>query len=357
MSQRRVLIPISFLTALGACVGPLQRSREAYARGDFLAARELLARVEPEEGADLREKVAGGIDYTVGYLLDQAAALARQRRYPPYREALAYLRAALAVMPAGYPRRSEAQRSVEALGTRMHAVRAERDTLVLELRAAAAARDFDRARTLLHQILEVLRSVGGDEPAPDEVLELARDALGAGLHPVAVELVDLADQVRREIRVQITDDMVEIARVAAALRYFNRLDAEEEDSRRGRRARGPEAVPVPSPEEQEARARLRRIHALWRAGDRLEALRTLDDAIAELETGKEDLVRQRQAWQPERERMIADFVERGEMALSREAVDEARTWYQRILVLDPTHEIARDRMRKLDKLQQLQNGD
>jgi len=384
MPYRLFAVPLALcLLVPSGCASSLQRSIEAYERGDFREAHELLTRVEPGEAQEVREAVAGGIEYSSSYLLSQAwVALERGRGPKPLREARAYYRAALAVMPSDHPRRAATLASIAELERDIAEVRERRQAAVRRFRVAADKRDYAGAVQVVGEVLELTSSVGGDQPGSSEVLALAERAIGDGDHNFAVQLVELADLVRREANARVGDsDMGEIARVAAALRYFHRVAAELDEAdgktivrRPGRRK--PEPVrpePLRKPElvttvpgldgdevererEQAATSRLKRARAQWAAGDKYDALCTLDRAIAML-GDVVGLAEQRQRWRPARDLLIADYIERGEMALSREASTEARGWYQRILALDPDHELARDRMHKLDKLQELQSGD
>jgi hypothetical protein len=62
------------------------------------------------------------------------------------------------------------------------------------------------------------------------------------------------------------------------------------------------------------------------------------------------------AWAPERKRLIEEYLRRGENALREEQIESAYAWYQRILTLDPSHEVAQDRARRLDRLKSLRDN-
>jgi tetratricopeptide (TPR) repeat protein len=371
--QVRPAVPLLLLCLVATgCASALQRSIRAYERGDFREAHELLARVDAHEGAEVREAVAGGIDYSTSYLLSQAWVALERGKSKPYREALAYYHAALEVMPSDHPRRAETEKAVAAVERDMTAVREKERAAASRFRVAAKNRDYAAAVTIAHEVIELMRSVGGGDLDASDVLNLAEQAMGDADHEVAVQLVEIADLVRREARAHLDQsDMGEVARVAAALRYFRRVEEDGTATVRAPAAKKPavrrapstkpEVVEPAAPEppsdagEREARASLKAARAQWNAGNKYEALVILDDAMTML-GGRAGLEEQRQKWEPMRALLIADYVERGELALSREASAEARGWYERILTLDPTHELAHDRLRKLEKLQELQSS-
>ena len=281
----RAALPLVWIASSG-CASALQRSAEAYERGDFRAAHELLAWVEPGEGEELRAAVAAGIDYSTSYLLSQARAVFERGRSKPYLEALAYYRAALAVMPSGHPRRADVRERAAVLERGMAAARGRAAREARRFGAAARARDYRAAVDSVGTVVELTRSAGDVPLDPGDVLALAGKAMGDGEHDTAVQLIDLADRVRREARAPSAAEVSEIARVTAALRYFR--STEETDpatvTRPSRRRRRPPPQPraetEPDPAgDREANAHLERARRRWQAGEEHEALRILDDAL------------------------------------------------------------------------------
>ncbi len=366
-------------TSLASCLSAQQRGVIAYKRGRFAEASEHFADAAPgpsNDPEDLHVLAAAGMDYTVDYLVEKAAALEAKEvdGLLPFREAIAFYEAALRAMSSNHSRYREVWDARQRLQDALERARQRYRMLVGEFSDIVERADFVAAVPQLKKLANLLRRVGGDEPRATDVLRLAEAAMQAGQHEVAAELVGLADRIRREPRTASTEGMAKIERLAASLRYFSSLEkeaekaAEIEDHRSAARARQqkkPRPVPpAPDRSEQErqrdeqAAKSLRWAKKEFSTGNPLEALLRLDAAITAYGKGpmRAKLVAQNDRWRGARTALIEELIGLGEAALGQERPKQASASYRKILLLDSGHELARDRLRKLEKLQAIQGA-
>jgi hypothetical protein len=117
------------------------------------------------------------------------------------------------------------------------------------------------------------------------------------------------------------------------------------------------SVVAPPPETTLVDAVLGRAQALYAEGKVFEALLMLDEAVSTYDpTGGARLRAQRDSWKRDRLTLVGDYLTRAERALQGQDPDTAYSWYARVLALDPGHDVALDRVRKIEAFRRLRSG-
>lgn len=129
------------------------------------------------------------------------------------------------------------------------------------------------------------------------------------------------------------------------------------------------ADPTPTPTEEElsdmeekaaVNDALREIKGTYASGNKFEALADLEEAIDEFAGSKHQkaLLQQRKKWSVNRKKLIGKLVNEAE---GKFPSYDAFPLFQQVLMLDSSHDLAQDRIRKLTKLKKLkekqENGD
>ncbi len=387
-------------TLYGCAHATLDDARAAYAAGDLKRSSALLDAIKPESDADKRAvtELSRAVENETKRVVDSLLADAGRARSRAdagsqgYSEAISFYEAALGMMIRENDikhLRTSLQRAVEFQEKRTKTYRATQQKLETSTKCQGATQ-----RELVFDLWTQRRGCDNTESLVPLVLRLAETCAKAERYDDALRLRNVLDdagmveqtrtgvnldkwsadsqrwfalvEVRAEERAlktttTTTAPTATFSPIAAATAAMNAKD-EPDVRRRPRRPDPPKqtnaaaqaAAPVPS----RAEAVLTRARKLYENGVVFDALLAIDAAMSEelTETDRAKLEAQEMAWAPERKRLIEEYLRRGENALREEQIESAYAWYQRILTLDPSHEVAQDRARRLDRLKSLRDN-
>lgn len=390
------------LALSSACAhATLDQARAAYASGDLKRSALILDAVKPQNDADKRAiaELSKAVDAESKRVVDALLADAGRARSrgdsgsQGYTEAISYYEAAIGMMSreadAKHVRTSLA-RAQEFQDKRVKTYRATHGKLVGVTKCQGATQ-----RELLLDLWSQRRASDNRETLVPVVLKLAELCAKAERYDDALRLRNVLEDAGREetVRSGVNLDpwsadeqrwfaLVEVRAEERALRTATTTTAptatfspiaaataamkdKDEPSRPKHRGGSPQkqtgavATSAPAqPAASRADAVLARARKLYENGAVFDALLALDAAMSEdmSEVERAKLDAQETSWAPERKRLIEEYLRRGENALREEQIESAYAWYQRILTLDPSHEVAQDRARRLDRLKSLRDN-
>ncbi len=388
------------MQAVAGCAhATLDDARAAYVAGDLERSAAILSDIEPQSDADKRAlaELAKTIEAETKRVVDSLLADAGRARSrgdagsQGYAEAISYYQAALGLMTREADIkhvRTSLQRASEFQDKRVKSFRATQQKLELSTKCQGAAQ-----RELVFDLWSQRRACDNTESLAPLVLKLAEMCARAERYDDALRLRNVLDdagmveqtrtgvnldtwsadaqrwfalvEVRAEERAlrtatTTTAPTATFSPIAAATAAMNAKD-EPDARRRNRRPDPPKqtASAAPSqPSANRAEAVLTRARKLYEGGSVFDALLAIDAAMSEelSDADRGKLEAQESAWMPERKRLIEEYLRRGENALREEQIESAYAWYQRILTLDPSHEVAQDRARRLDRLKSLRDN-
>ncbi len=394
-------LAVAASTLSGCAHATLDEARAAYASGDLKRSAQILGDVEPQSDADKRAiaELAKTVDTeskrVVGNLLADAGR-ARSRGdagSQGYTEAIGYYEAALDMMSReadAKPVRASLQRAQEFQDKRVKTYRATHGKLAVSTKCQGATQ-----RELLLDLWSQRRASDTKETLVPLVMKLAEMCAKAERYDDALRLRNVLDDAGREeaVRSGVSLDpwpadaqrwfaLVEVRAEERALRTATTTTAptatfspiaaataamkEKDEPSRPRHRGSPQkqtaaaasATPAGQSTVSRADGVLARARKLYENGAVFDALLALDAAMSEdvSDVDRAKLDAQESLWAPERKRLIDEYLRRGENALREEQIESAYAWYQRILTLDPSHEVAQDRARRLDRLKSLRDN-
>jgi hypothetical protein len=381
LSRAQVLIVL--VTGCGH-VNPLVKAEQAHAVGRFAEAEELLVGVgekQDKEGAEARRLLAliGEEKHAAALvLMDRAHALAENGAGEQDRlQALAYYRAATELLPPKAKELEADQPKIDELAHWEQALRSEHDTLQARMTTISGTCQPDAQAAGIERLAELRGILSIGESTFTQAMNAAEACYRDGRDLDVITLTEMGLESRLPGEVLSRDAATRFAvayarlpavavaageeeRTASAVRHYRprpRTKAEPSSpatpASASPFAASPSAATTANVQQKLARAR-----SEFASGALFEAFQTLDQAILNAESSEaaEPLVKQNVSWQAARSDLIRRYLEQAERALSAEHADEAYDWYKKILVLDFTHEVARDRMKKIEALRRLRSG-
>ncbi|HSI06686.1 MAG: hypothetical protein ACAI38_16605 [Myxococcota bacterium] len=387
------------LTLSGCAHASLDEARAAYVAGDLKRSAALLGEIDPQSDADKRAvtELSRAVDNETKRVVDSLLADAGRARSrgdagsQGYTEAIGFYEAALGMMTRETDikhLRTSLQRANEFQEKRVKTFRATQQKLEASTKCQGATQ-----RELVFDLWSQRRACDNSESLVPLVTKLAETCAKAERYDDALRLRNVLDdagmveqtrtgvnldkwsaeaqrwfalvEVRAEERAlrtatTTTAPTATFSPIAAATAAMNAKD--EPDVRRRRRADPPKqtgaAAQAAPAGPSRAEATLIRARKLYENGVVFDALLAIDAAMSEdlTDADRAKLEAQESAWAPERKRLIEEYLRRGENALREEQIESAYAWYQRILTLDPSHEVAQDRARRLDRLKSLRDN-
>jgi tetratricopeptide (TPR) repeat protein len=387
----------------GALVGcahaTFDEARAAYLAGDLKKSATLLEAVQPANDADKRAiaDLSRAVDNETKRVIDSLLADAGRARSRAdagsqgYSEAISYYQAALGMMNRDSDSKSvktSLARAQEFQEKRVRTFRGTQKKLEAAVKCAGATqretvfdmwsqrRACDNTESLVPVVLR-LADLCAKAERYDDALRLRNVLDDSGLSEQARTGVNLdvwpADaqrwfawvEVRAEERAlrtasTTTAPTATFSPIAAANAAMAARDDATPRHRSGRRGDTPKQTAPQQPQTaavSRADQVLTRAKRLYEDGAVFDALLAIDAAMSEElpDSDRAKLEAQEAAWAPERKRLIEEYLRRGENALREEQIESAYAWYQRILTLDPSHEVAQDRARRLDRLKSLRD--
>jgi len=313
-------------------------------------ARQLLAQVEEERRA------------TALVLLEQARKL-EGGLGPDRVQARSYLELALTLLRGTGPEAEAAAREVTDLTTWLH----ERERAWVRLAAPLAAHASEclpeQQADTLAKLRSLRRELGRRYSLLAPALAAAQACFAAGRELDGLTLTELAVELR------LPNETIPAAaslRMAAAYAHLPpTAPAEQTAATVSASTPAPSPRPAPRvvapapavPDAAQIDAVLARAQTLYTSGKVFEALLTLDEAVSTSEpAGGARLRAQRELWKRDREFLVTDYLTRAERALQGQDPDTAYAWYARVLALDPGHDVALDRVRKIEAFRRLKSG-
>lgn len=379
-------------TVYGCAHATLEEARAAYAVGDLKRSASMLAQVEPANDADKRAiaELSKAVESETKRVVDNLLADAGRARSrgdagsQGYTEAISYYDAALGMMS----READIKQVTASLARardyqdkRVKTYRGTHHKLDTAVKCQGAAQ-----REQLLDLWIQRRACDSNESLSPLVLKLAEICAKAERYDDALRLRNVLDDAGRE---ETTRSGVNLdAWSATAQRWFALVEVRAEEralrtastttaptatfspvaaataamtAREHRTVKRPDppkqTVSAPGPASGRADIVLTRARKLYEDGAVFDALLAIDAAMSEdlSDTDRAKLETQETNWAPERKRLIEEYLRRGENALREEQIESAYAWYQRILTLDPSHEVAQDRARRLDRLKSLRD--
>lgn len=343
------------LTVLGGCAqARLTAMQRAYRQGRVEdiepKLRELSAghSRQANRAKKLLAAVANEKRLAASLLIDKGAVL-REVPGAPRLQALEYYRLALSLLPAGDP---DAQGAAAAVAEIEAWQRKRRDVyeqawagLVTSTRECRP----DEQTRALAQLAELRRELDADASLLPPALAAIQACFEAGRHLDVLRLAETA------LALRLPGESLPTPVVTRMALSYARLPPRTR--RRWYAAQRPDnpSVTVSASVANDALAQAR---ALFAGGKTFEAVLLIDEALALASDGMDttELVTQKRAWAEIRAELVRTYLELAEQALSGQRSEAAYELYVRILALEPTHEIALDRVQKLETLRRLKSG-
>ncbi len=343
-----------------ACSPTLQAGREAFEQGRLRDAERVLVELagkDPQAQA-LLERVRGDKLALVQTWLTQAKELAATSAGQV--RALQLYRAAFAFLSEDDAAFDSTQRAVVALEDKNKQHAAELGSLLRWVQTKAVLKectfaDLDAPLNRMILLRDELGDVGWvSRSVLARLLELAEACFSAGEYVSAAKITDVADRSRLPLELLSVDDEArrDLSKLrtptqpqeVVAVKTENDQDKQPHSARRE-----PKPTPPRPPDPLEIPRRLfaaGQVHAALLSLDRCAKEAIADELSARIAAVSKE-------WQPERAKLIAQYLATAEKALSDEAPETALTAYLRILELEPQHQVANDRTRKLQTLRKL----
>lgn len=383
---------IAFAEMAGCAHASLDDARAAYTSGDLRRSAAILRAIEPTSDADKRgvDELAKQVQIDRKRVIDNLLADAGRARGRAdeggqgYTEAIACYEAALTLLDS----HEDQAKSIEDM-----LANAESSQKAREASFRNAQKEFEsqskcggaKERDRLAELWGLRRASDGTTPLAQLTFEASRRCAKAERYDDALRLRAVLDEASRREQthgVVAIDEwpaeahawfaLVEIRAAERSLRVsqtqspaiaaFGATSSSRDEPRRSSRrsssaAAASRAVEPPPPPPSTARgdSLVARARKLYDDGSIFDALLLVDAGLSEdiSDAERAKLEAQYALWQNDRRRLIDDFLRRGENALRDEETETAYAWYQRILTLDPSHEVAQDRVRRLDRLKAL----
>ena len=381
------------IASMTACAhATLDDARAAYTAGDLRRSANILAAIQPQSDADKRgvDELAKQVQSDRKRVLDNLMSDAGRARgradegSQGYKEAIACYEAALSLLGNG----DEQRKIADMLGRAREAQKAREQSFRNARRAFEAQQKCGGAqeRDRLAELWSLRRASDGTEPLAQLTLDASQRCAKAERYDDALRLRAVLDEASRREHahgVVVLDEwpaeahawfaLLEIRAAERSLRVsstqspsiaaFGATSPSPREGERRPSTRRPanqtqspqaprlEAPPTPGRGESlVARAR-----KLYDDGAVFDALILVDAGLSEdiSDAERAKLEAQYALWQNDRRHLIDDYLRRGENALREEQIETAYSWYQRILTLDPSHEVAQDRVRRLDRLKSM----
>lgn len=383
--------------ALQACAhATLDEARAAYVSGDLLRSADMLHGMRPESDADKRAvaELSRTVDTELRQVINSLLADAGRARgrgdegLQGYGEAISYFEAALDLMTNDSEiksTRASLQRAQGFHEKRVQTYLAARKKLEAMVKCGGATQ-----RELVYQVWGYRRACDSEESLVPVVRRLAEICAKAERYEDALRLRAVLDDSSRDeaarrgvildrwptdaqrwfalVEVRAGDHALSTATTTTApTATFSPITAAQASigkeepvrHRAPKKAEPAKVAPTPQVAAPAAPSRadtvLARARKFYEDGAVFDALLAIDSAMSEdlpdADRGK--LEAQENSWSADRKRLIDEYQRKGETALREEQIEIAYSWYQRILTLDPSHEVAQDRVRRLDRLKSL----
>lgn len=386
----------AFAVMTGCAHASLDDARAAYTAGDLRRSASILAAIEPSSDADKRgvDELVKQVTVDRKRVVDNLLADAGRARgradegSQGYSEAIACYEAALSLLE---PKETQAKSIDDMLGKARAAQRAREQSFKNARKAfesqtkCGGAQERDR----LAELWSLRRASDGTTPLASITLEASQRCAKAERYDDALRLRAVLDEASRREHahgVVVLDEwpaeahawfaLLEIRAGERSLRVSStqtpsiaafgatstptREETRRPSSRKSTAAPqstvAPRLEPPPAPPRGDSL--VTRARRLYDDGSIYDALVLVDMALSEDVSDGEraKLEAQFALWSNDRRRLVDDYLKRGENALREEQIETAYAWYQRILTLDPSHEVAQDRVRKLDRLKALKEA-
>ncbi len=392
MSSMRASLAVMVIATAACAHASLDDARAAYAQGDLRRTETLLADVEPASDADKRQvsEMQKSVQVDKKRVLDSLLADAGRARgradegTQGYNEVIGYYEAALALLQ---PRDAQAKTIKQSLFKAEDAQRAREQSFSIARKKFEEAAKCNGAqqRDRLGELWALRRACDSTMSLVHLTLKAAQRCAKAERYEDALLLRSVLDETSRGQQSSLDEwpasaqgwfALVEIRAQERALHTATTTTsstatfgpaaqaAATHRAAQSTRVSPPPRTPSSPPSTSGAVASGRADQVLGKArklyddGSVFDALLALDAGLSEdLSDGdRAKLNAQEETWSPDRRRLIDEYLRRGESALREEQIESAYAWYQRILTLDPSHEVAQDRVRRLDRLKTLKSA-